>query len=175
MGADVNDLGSLDDIDMSEVDLSVLVTPAAPVEPAPVTVVLSKPAVPRHGFIWGTGRRKTSVARVRIKNGDGKAIVNGKDFRAFFCTDESRRTAQGPLAATDTLGKYDVYVSVDGGGINGQAGATALGLARALKGAEPRLEQTLRDAGFLTRDSRMKERKKYGLRGARRAFQFSKR
>ena len=156
------------------VDVSALVgmsSDAPEPEPAPPP----KPAVPVNGYIWGTGRRKSSVARVRIKNGDGKIVVNGKRMEDFFCTDESRRMVRGPLGVTETEGKYDVFVNVDGGGVTGQAGATALGLGRALKGAEPHLEPALREAGFLTRDSRMKERKKYGLRGARRAFQFSKR
>lgn len=143
-------------------------------EPAPV-FKLSAPAEPKYGYIWGTGRRKRSVARVRIRNGNGKFVVNGKDMKEFFCTHEARMTVVGPMEATETMGKYDVFVKVLGGGMTGQAGATALGLGRALKGAEPQLEISLREAGFLTRDSRMKERKKYGLRGARRAYQFSKR
>lgn len=147
---------------------------AAEAEEAPV-VELSAPAEPKYGYIWGTGRRKRAVARVRIRTGDGKFVVNGKDMKEFFCTHEARMTANGPMEATETMGKYDVFVNVLGGGITGQAGATALGLGRALKGAEPQLEVALREGGFLTRDSRMKERKKYGLRGARRAYQFSKR
>lgn len=143
------------------------------IEPAPVT--LADPVEPKFGFIWGTGRRKRAVARVRIRSGSGKFIVNGKEMTDFFRTEDARLTVMGPLKVTETEGKYDVYVNVSGGGITGQAGATALGLGRALKGAEPRVEVALREAGFLTRDSRMKERKKYGLRGARRAFQFSKR
>ena len=118
----------------------------------------------------GTGRRKSSVARVFLKKGSGQIVVNGKDMKDFFCTNEARMTVFGPMEATETVGKYDVFVNVLGGGTTGQAGATALGLGRALKGAEPQLEVALREAGFLTRDSRMKERKKYGLRGARRGW-----
>ena len=130
---------------------------------------------PIDGFIWGTGRRKTSVARVRVKYGEGKIVVNGHDYRQHFPTLTSQLLVTGPLTLTNTQNKLDVFVSVQGGGLTGQAGSCALGIARALKELEPGLEHALREAGFLTRDSRMKERKKYGLRGARRAFQFSKR
>jgi len=152
---------------------------SAPVEPAPVEpaveVKLSPPAKVKGGFIWGTGRRKSSVARVRLRSGSGKIVINTKKFEEFFPTEQAQRSVTGPLRATETRDKYDIFVTVQGGGITGQAGATALGIGRALKGIEPSLEIALREGGFLTRDSRMKERKKYGLRGARRAFQFSKR
>jgi small subunit ribosomal protein S9 len=130
---------------------------------------------PIDGFIWGTGRRKSSVARVRLKYGGGKITVNGKDYKAFFPTILSQLTVTGPLALTGAQHKFDVAITVNGGGLTGQSGACALGLGRALKELEPSMEHALREAGYLTRDSRMKERKKYGLRGARRAFQFSKR
>ena len=136
---------------------------------------IAEPAEPKYGYIWGTGRRKTSVARVRLRNGSGKIEVNGKDYKVFFPTSESQNRVTSPMAATETLGKYDVWINVNGGGITGQSGAVALGIGRALRAIEPHLEPALREGGFLTRDSRMKERKKYGLRGARRAFQFSKR
>ena len=126
-------------------------------------------------YVWGTGRRKTAVARVRIKSGSGQFLVNGKPIDEFFATDDTRKVARAPLVATESAGNYDVWVNVDGGGITGQAGAVSLGLARALKLDNTNFEHTLREQGLLTRDSRMIERKKYGLRKARRATQFSKR
>ncbi len=127
------------------------------------------------GYIWGTGRRKKSVARVRVKGGTGRITINERELNEFFPTENTQLSVTGPLLVTNTRDKYDVAVTVKGGGPTGQAGAVALGIGRALKALEPALEPTLREAGYLTRDSRMKERKKYGLRGARRAFQFSKR
>jgi small subunit ribosomal protein S9 len=126
-------------------------------------------------FFWGTGRRKTSVARVRLKPGEGKFEVNKKPLDKYFSEDRDRNDAVAPLRATETFGKVDVFVNVSGGGITGQAGAIMLGVARALKLANSQYDDALRAGGFLTRDSRMKERKKYGKRGARRSFQFSKR
>jgi len=126
-------------------------------------------------FVWGTGRRKTSVARVRIKSGTGNFLVNGKAVEAFFTTQDTKRAATSPLVATESANSYDVWVSVSGGGITGQAGAVCLGLARALKIDHPDYEVILRERHLLTRDPRMIERKKYGLRKARRATQFSKR
>jgi len=123
----------------------------------------------------GTGRRKTAVARVRLNQGSGDFVVNGKKFDEYFPTDEMRNLAKGPLAAVEAVDKWDVWVNVSGGGPLGQAGAVRLGVARALIQADPTMEETLRGGGFLTRDARMKERKKYGQRGARRQFQFSKR
>ena len=126
-------------------------------------------------YVWGTGRRKTSVARVRLKAGTGQFLVNGKPVEEFFTTHDTRRLATRPLEVTETKGTLDVAVKVHGGGITGQAGAVSLGLARALKNDNHSLEHTLREVGLLTRDSRKIERKKYGLRKARRATQFSKR
>ena len=126
-------------------------------------------------YIWGTGRRKSSVARVRISRGTGTMTVNKRPFDKYFVTEDDRQSALAPLHATKALGRYDVLVLAGGGGIGGQAGAVRLGLARALKKVEPALEPILRANGLLTRDGRMKERKKYGLRGARRGVQFSKR
>lgn len=126
-------------------------------------------------YVWGTGRRKTSVARVRIKAGTGQFLVNGVPMEQFFTTPDTRRSATRPLVVTETAKNYDVFVNVCGGGITGQADSTSLGLARALKADNPALEPLLRQHGLLTRDSREVERKKYGLRGARRATQFSKR
>ena len=124
---------------------------------------------------WGTGRRKTSVARVRLMVGNGTFKINHRDLDNFFHREDHRLTVNAPLRVTKTLGKYDVAVNVDGGGITGQAGAVSLGVARALVKADATLEPVLRENRMLTRDSRMKERKKYGRRGARRGFQFSKR
>ena len=126
-------------------------------------------------FIFGTGRRKTAVARVRLRPGNGAVLVNGRPFEVYFPIEQQRLLAQAPLVTTSTLGKYDVWARINGGGPLGQAGAMRLGVARALKLAEPALEEALRASGYLTRDSRMVERKKYGQRKARRRFQFSKR
>jgi small subunit ribosomal protein S9 len=126
-------------------------------------------------FHWGTGRRKTAVARVRLRPGAGEITLNGRKFEEFFPTLAMQTEVLGPFNATEMRAKYDVLVNVRGGGPLGQAGAVRLGIARALLGAETEAEGALRDGGFLTRDARMKERKKYGQRGARRRFQFSKR
>ena len=123
----------------------------------------------------GTGRRKTSVARVRLSHGSGSIKINSRDLDSYFVREDHRLTVNAPLRLTKTLGKYDVTARVDGGGITGQAGATSLGIARALVRADSTLEAVLRENRMLTRDSRMKERKKYGRKGARRGFQFSKR
>ncbi len=126
-------------------------------------------------FIWGTGRRKTAVARVRIAAGSGKILVNDRQLNDYFSSERDRKAIFGPLEVTNTGGKMDVLVNASGGGLTGQAGAIIMGLGRALVRFDGTLEPALRNAGFLTRDSRMKERKKYGQRGARRRFQFSKR
>ncbi|MFW5828810.1 MAG: 30S ribosomal protein S9 [Planctomycetota bacterium] len=126
-------------------------------------------------FIWGLGRRKTSVARVRIAPGTGKVLVNKRPLAEYFPVERRQRDVLGPLKSADALDRYDVFVNVNGGGETGQAGACVLGIARALIKAEPELEPRVRPYGFLTRDSRMVERKKYGLRKARRGCQFSKR
>ena len=124
---------------------------------------------------WGTGRRKEAIARVRVRKGSGTIVVNGEGFETYFFSEQDRVTVLAPLIATKSQQRYDVIANVQGGGKAGQAGAIVLGIARALKIAEPVLEGRLREDGFLTRDGRMKERKKYGLRGARRGVQFSKR
>jgi small subunit ribosomal protein S9 len=126
-------------------------------------------------FIWGTGRRKTATARVRIKAGTGKFLVNDLDYDQFFVTPDSRRQAHLPLVVTETRNNYDVWCNVTGGGVTGQAGAVSLGLARALRADNENFDKTLRDQGLLTRDSREVERKKYGRHKARRSTQFSKR
>ena len=125
---------------------------------------------------WGTGRRKKSIARVRLlPNGSGKVTINKMDIDEYFDLDTLKLIARQPLTLTETAQKYDVEVNVLGGGIAGQAGAICHGIARALVLAEENLKPELKKAGFLTRDPRMKERKKYGLKKARRAPQFSKR
>jgi small subunit ribosomal protein S9 len=126
-------------------------------------------------YVWGVGRRKSATARVRIRPGAGVFVVNGKEVAQFFPTAEHQASAAAPLRTVEKEGKFDVVCNVDGGGITGQSGAIAMGLARALMTVEPTLAPALRAGGHLTRDARMKERKKYGKAGARRAFQFSKR
>lgn len=121
------------------------------------------------------GRRKTSVARVILKNGDGKIIVNNKEFEKFFPLEVNRTDILNPFRVTDTLGKYDVSVNVKGGGTTGQAQAVRLGVARALVDINPEFRSSLKVEGFMTRDPRMVERKKYGRPKARKRFQFSKR
>lgn len=123
----------------------------------------------------GTGRRKKSIARVRLVPGNGNITVNKRDVEEFFGYETLKMLVRSPLVLTETIGNYDVYVNVKGGGYTGQAGAIRHGISRALTKAEPELRGTLKSAGFLTRDPRMKERKKYGLKAARRAPQFSKR
>jgi small subunit ribosomal protein S9 len=123
----------------------------------------------------GTGRRKTSVARVRLVPGTGKILVNERTVEEYLSVPNQRTIALQPLEATQNAGKFDVFISVGGGGVSGQAGAISHGIARALLKASPDLKAALRDKGYLTRDSRMKERKKYGQPGARKRFQFSKR
>lgn len=122
-----------------------------------------------------TGRRKTAVARVRLMHGVGKITVNGKPFDAYFPTETLRGIVEEPMKATNTLKRFDIIARLNGGGISGQAGALRHGIARALLLAEPSLRDALKKGGFLTRDPRMKERKKYGQPGARKRFQFSKR
>ncbi len=142
-------------------------------------------------FYQGTGRRKSSVARVRLCEGSGQITVNGRDLDEFFTEEKDRGAVAGPLMVTDLRNRVDVFINVRGGGITGQAGAACQGVARAIKtmfGPAPTetvegapeteaggIAKKLRDSGFLTRDSRMKERKKYGKKGARKSFQFSKR
>jgi small subunit ribosomal protein S9 len=147
---------------------------------------------PPRKYTLGTGRRKTSVARVRLADGSGKMEINGRLLEQYFTEEKDRRSVLGPLQLTEMQNRLDVIVKVHGGGFTGQAGAISQGLARALlvmfskapaAAAEPQAEgeapggmvKKLRDSGYLTRDERMKERKKYGRKGARKSFQFSKR
>jgi len=129
----------------------------------------------RPNYVWGVGRRKSAVARVRIAVGSGKIEINGRTLNEYFTAEKDRKSIFGPLEVTNTGGKMDVFVNAAGGGPSGQTGAIVMGLGRALAKYDNSLEVALRNSGFLTRDSRMKERKKYGQRGARRRFQFSKR
>lgn len=129
----------------------------------------------KKSYVWGTGRRKSAVARVRITPGSGKIEINSRELNDYLTNERDRKGIFGPLEVTNTGGKLDIFITTLGGGPTGQAGAIVLGIARAIAKYDPNLEVQLRQGGFLTRDSRMKERKKYGQRGARRRFQFSKR
>ncbi len=126
-------------------------------------------------YFYGTGRRKSSVARVRVYNGTGKITINGRDIDDYFGLETLKLIVNQPLEVTETTGKFDIVCNVTGGGVTGQAGAIRHGLSRALLQYNEELRPALKKAGFLTRDPRMKERKKPGLKGARRAPQFSKR
>ena len=126
-------------------------------------------------YFYGTGRRKSSVARVRVYNGTGKIIINDRDIDDYFGLETLKLIVRQPLALTNTTDKFDIICRVAGGGVTGQAGAIRHGISRALLQFDAELRPELKKAGFLTRDPRMKERKKYGLKGARRAPQFSKR
>ncbi|MSR56883.1 MAG: 30S ribosomal protein S9 [Planctomycetaceae bacterium] len=137
------------------------------------TIIRGK--VDKDGTAIATGRRKTAVARVRLKKGTGKITINDRTFEQYFPVERQRLTIQQPLEVTGLLGKVDIWCRASGGGVNGQAGAMILGIARAIQAIEPEQHGALSDGGFLTRDDRMVERKKYGHRKARRSFQFSKR
>lgn len=123
----------------------------------------------------GTGRRKTAVARVFVRDGSGKIVINGKEPKDYFVTDEQVQIVRQPLLVTSNDNKYDILITVEGGGMNGQAAACLHGISRALVQIDQDSRTALKANGYLTRDSRMPERKKYGQRGARRRFQFSKR
>jgi small subunit ribosomal protein S9 len=126
-------------------------------------------------YIWGTGRRKSAVARVRIRMGEGKIVINNRKFEEYFPIPLTRKIIVQPLTTTETLGKFDIYANIQGGGSTGQAGALRHGIARALIKFNAELRPPLKKNGYLTRDPREKERKKYGLKKARRRPQFSKR
>ncbi|MEC8854782.1 MAG: 30S ribosomal protein S9 [Planctomycetota bacterium] len=147
----------------------------APAETAEDTFVPREPTAPVHGWWWGTGRRKASVARVRVQPGSAGVLCNGKPLEEFFCTPRDRNNVMAVLEATNMLGQVSVKANLTGGGTTGQSGAMVMGLARALLGYDPSVAAVLREHGFLSRDARRVERKKYGQRGARRRFQFSKR
>ncbi len=126
-------------------------------------------------YLWGTGRRKTAIARVRIIPGTGLITINRRALDKYFLTEQDRNNAVEPIYHARATGRFDLFITCHGGGLSGQAGAVRLGIARALMKADPTLEPKLRLERLLTRDPRMKERKKYGLRGARRGVQYSKR
>ena len=126
-------------------------------------------------YRWGTGRRKTSIARVRVRHGSGAIIINGRDVDEYFTNERDRNAVRAPLKAARVVSRYDVFANVNGGGISGQAGAVVLGIARALRRADSNLEPILRAGGYLTRDAREVERKKYGKKKARKSPQYSKR
>jgi small subunit ribosomal protein S9 len=145
----------------------------AATQPAPAVEV--KPKLDAQGRAYATGKRKNAVARVWIKRGNGKITVNGRDSPVYFARPVLRMLLNQPFAVADRLGQYDVVCTVTGGGLSGQAGALRHGISKALTYFEPELRPALKAQGFLTRDSRVVERKKYGKRKARRSFQFSKR
>ena len=147
--------------------------PAEQTESTYVPVIRGK--LDRFGNAIGTGRRKTAVARVRIKTGDGKTSINGRPLEDYFRVERDRHLIAQPLQATEMLGKVDIWARLEGGGPTGQTGAMVLGIARALTALNPALHSKLSEGGFLTRDGRLVERKKYGRKKARRSFQFSKR
>ena len=126
-------------------------------------------------YCWGTGRRKTAVARVRLRRGTGRIVVNGREADEYFVTERARFNIRQPLKAAKAVNKYDILAKIQGGGPSSQADALVLGVARALFKVDKEAQQRLKDEGFLTRDSREKERQKYGRRGARARYQFSKR
>lgn len=124
---------------------------------------------------YATGKKKTSIARVWMKPGSGDVVINKRTMDEYFGRETSKMVVRQPLELTENVGKFDIFVNVQGGGPSGQAGAIKHGITKALLEANPELRAVLKKAGFITRDSRIKERKKYGQRGARRSFQFSKR
>ncbi|MDX3899598.1 MAG: 30S ribosomal protein S9 [Sphingobium sp.] len=149
--------------------------PAAPVQPAAPTMPLRQQEIDGLGRAYATGRRKDAVARVWVKPGTGKITVNGRDQEIYFARPTLRLVINQPFGVTDRTGQYDVIATVKGGGLSGQAGAVKHGIAQALTKYEPALRSAVKAEGFLTRDSRTVERKKYGRAKARRSFQFSKR
>jgi len=156
-------------------DVEATETPDVVETPETEVAVEKTPTPQPSGIIWGTGRRKSSVARVRVKTGTGRILVNGREFKEFFPSLQHQVMVDAPLRETGSRSRVDVLASLSGGGMTGQAGALSLGIARALLKMDPSTEEMLREKNLLTRDARMKERKKYGLHGARRGVQFSKR
>jgi small subunit ribosomal protein S9 len=140
-----------------------------------MTTETKQTSEPKQGYWWGCGRRKSSIARVRIRLGEGRFLINENELDIYFKRPKDRYDVISPLSAVGLEKSFDVFANVNGGGSTGQAGAIRLGIARALKSYDISFLSKLRDGGHLTRDPRMKERKKYGQRGARRRFQFSKR
>ena len=161
---------SLEDLKSALQDAGSDIVPEAPEEQ-----VLAEPKLDEFGRAYATGRRKDATARVWIKPGSGKIIVNGRDQEVYFARPVLRMMIAQPFEATERVDAFDVYCTVKGGGLSGQAGAVRHGISRALTYFEPSLRCVLKAGGFLTRDSRVVERKKYGRKKARRSFQFSKR
>jgi small subunit ribosomal protein S9 len=151
--------------------------PEAPVstQGPQIQAILREQQLDKHGRAYATGRRKDAVARVWLKPGSGKILINERDQEVYFARPSLRLVINQPFGVTDRVGQYDVIATVKGGGLSGQAGAVLHGIAQALSRYEPTLRTTVKRAGFLTRDSRVVERKKYGRAKARRSFQFSKR
>ena len=152
-----------------------MTTTDTPVTPAAAPVTRGKIVVGGKVYFWGTGRRKKSIARVRMTSGEGKFLINDREVDDYFKETKDRNLVRAPMIAANVVNAMNISVIVSGGGYTGQAGALAQGLGRALTMYDPGLRAGQKEGGFLTRDSRMKERKKYGQRGARRRFQFSKR
>jgi small subunit ribosomal protein S9 len=152
-------------------------TPAAPTPAAPIPVMVTdvQPKIDAQGRAYATGKRKNAVARVWIRPGNGKIEVNGRDSPVYFARPVLRMLISQPFVVANRLGQFDVWCTVKGGGLSGQAGAVRHGISKALTSYEPGLRPVLKSGGFLTRDSRVVERKKYGKAKARRSFQFSKR
>ena len=179
----LSDLGSLTGATPAPAPAATDAAPAAEATEAtieaPVTMQAEAPLreqqLDKHGRAYATGRRKDAIARVWLKPGSGKILVNGRDQETYFARPTLRLVINQPFGITDRTGQYDVIATVKGGGLSGQAGAVLHGIAQALSRFEPVLRTTVKQAGFLTRDSRVVERKKYGKAKARRSFQFSKR
>jgi len=151
------------------------VTPSAPAAPIPVAPTDVQPKIDEQGRAYATGKRKNAIARVWIRPGNGKIEINGRDSPVYFARPVLRMLLNQPFVMADRLGQFDVWCTVKGGGLSGQAGAVRHGISKALLSYEPGLRPVLKSGGFLTRDSRVVERKKYGKAKARRSFQFSKR
>jgi small subunit ribosomal protein S9 len=167
--ADLTSLGALKDA-LTQAQATPRATPETQTETAP-----REPKIDELGRSYATGKRKNAVARVWIKPGTGKVTVNGRDSPVYFARPVLRMLLNQPFVVTERVGQFDVVCTVVGGGLSGQAGAVRHGISRALTFYEPGLRKTLKSGGFLTRDSRVVERKKYGKAKARRSFQFSKR
>jgi small subunit ribosomal protein S9 len=149
--------------------------PAAPTQPAPPPMPLREQIIDKQGRAYATGKRKNAIARVWIKPGSGKVTINGRDQKVYFARPTLRLVINQPFQVSERIDQYDVVATVKGGGLSGQAGAVKHGISQALTRYEPVLRAPVKAAGFLTRDSRVVERKKYGRAKARRSFQFSKR
>ncbi|MBI3320509.1 MAG: 30S ribosomal protein S9 [Candidatus Omnitrophica bacterium] len=149
--------------------------PKSPARPAPREANGAESSASKGQAIWATGRRKEAIARVRLIPGPGTIVINSRPYDDYFPRETLRLAIRQPLVLTHQLGKHNVLANVEGGGLTGQAGAVCLGIARAIVQLDPALRSTLRSAGLLTRDPRAKERKKYGQKGARKRFQWTKR